>query len=871
MPPRGSKTPTKPRPKPKPLKSPKKKPVSSAFIDDEAEDSDYGVVVNGSDAVEGPPASDNVDVVQPNNEDSASEDRYDEDFINDGDPDEELDIESLGYPSPSPPPSAPKASVGNGKTSSESDFKPTENSPTKRIHRRAETPVTPSPRKAPASASAENVIELASSSDEDLEAMDVDDTMFKKPSSVKPSALPPSLLTRSAAVKLGVKLDADSSAPPSTPEPKRVAPSARTRGSRQPPEEASKSSSAILGAMRVLLLFYPTCYLFYILLCRDPSELDEDTARRLGDLVNAFLKENKSKKHNSKSPPSKSSAGIIKKHLPRVDHDQLALDEALKNSVDSDPVTPPPTTFLRELSEDWDPPFSGNVLDDVLRTPISLYNSKSSPSKSKGKARYVSPDRMIYPRLPRPTPSASVKKSVLLPADATVVKSRPVGKPSSSTKRKQPETSDAEVEASAPAPRRPDGTPEKRRKSGFAPATPPVELDQYLVKIPRPAASAGGGETNGGPPLTMAQFMRASKGDLASTEDVDEAQYPSGDEANLVFLEDLESYKAYFNPKAPCGVFDLDLQDESLRSHYVGLPPLPSGRRVVAAYDKSRNSHDDIDFSTGGHVRFSSWYAQNPQMLAANSMGAILFERAEPNFINLSRVSPLDLGTRVSAGSSSTHRLYYGDRIAICVSAICCTESHVVVPKRIGAKSDRERKWIEGVLHDQDYERWESCTSLCFHANILYAQIRDKAIQFQTMISPDVRNEQSSSSQSVANVPASMFSSGSPKKSSPSKSRSAGATKTLLAYNDPIPVYDARKIVINFDSDLSRLDQVLPLFPGEIPSGSFTVVGYTMASYMASLSGGAERVPHVGCNILWAIVCGTPGIRRIASSSKSKS
>lgn len=29
------------------------------------------------------------------------------------------------------------------------------------------------------------------------------------------------------------------------------------------------------------------------------------------------------------------------------------------------------------------------------------------------------------------------------------------------------------------------------------------------------------------------------------------------------------------DPEAQCGVFDLELQDESLRPHYVGLPPLP--------------------------------------------------------------------------------------------------------------------------------------------------------------------------------------------------------------------------------------------------------------------------------------------------------
>jgi hypothetical protein len=73
-----------------------------------------------------------------------------------------------------------------------------------------------------------------------------------------------------------------------------------------------------------------------------------------------------------------------------------------------------------------------------------------------------------------------------------------------------------------------------------------------------------------------------------------------------------------------------------------------------------------------------------------------------------------------------------------------------------------------------------------------------------------------------------------------------------------VPVYDARKVVINFDVDLSRLDKVLPLFAGEVPSGSFVVVGYTVSGFKAGAQTGADRVPQIGFNIVWAIVCGTP-------------
>ncbi|KAJ7029489.1 hypothetical protein C8F04DRAFT_925653, partial [Mycena alexandri] len=73
-----------------------------------------------------------------------------------------------------------------------------------------------------------------------------------------------------------------------------------------------------------------------------------------------------------------------------------------------------------------------------------------------------------------------------------------------------------------------------------------------------------------------------------------------------------------------------------------------------------------------------------------------------------------------------------------------------------------------------------------------------------------------------------------------------------------VPVYDARKTIVDFSSDLDRLGDVLPSFPGEVPVGSFTVVGYTCSSYRGAISGSNDRVAHISFNILWAVVCGTP-------------
>ncbi|KAJ7114753.1 hypothetical protein C8R44DRAFT_880832 [Mycena epipterygia] len=187
-------------------------------------------------------------------------------------------------------------------------------------------------------------------------------------------------------------------------------------------------------------------------------------------------------------------------------------------------------------------------------------------------------------------------------------------------------------------------------------------------------------------------------------------------------------------------------------------------------------------------------------------------------------------------------RLHVDDRIATCVSALFCSESKLVSPQKIGGKSDRMRKWLSGIFHNQEWERFESLMCLVFGETVLRAQISTKhAVSFQTMISPDNLSSSRDANDMFNNsAPADMFapvSTSSPSKVTASPSNyTASRSKTLLAYNDRVPVYDARNVVVDFDSDLVRLAEVLPPFVGEIPFGSFVVVGYTCSVYNAAIS-----------------------------------
>ncbi|KAJ7703375.1 hypothetical protein B0H16DRAFT_1482942 [Mycena metata] len=396
------------------------------------------------------------------------------------------------------------------------------------------------------------------------------------------------------------------------------------------------------------------------------------------------------------------------------------------------------------------------------------------------------------------------------------------------------------------------------------------QLASFVVKTRKGATRAAVNSALDNEKMTMAKFFKDHASVLVDAEVESRASSVSeaGDPPSIAFLEDLETYKSFYDPDAQCGVYDVDIQDPALSSTYRNLPPLPGGRQVLPAYDPSRLSGGSYEEDTkGGRAKFGSWKSHIKNMLARNCIGAMLFVESKPNFINPSRASPLVLSRQLAAGASGTQRLMYDNKIAVCVSAVFCTESVVVTAAKIGGKSERLRKWVSGIFHNQDWERFEALMCLVFGQDILYAQINNKkAISFQSMISP----ENSSGSKDPdtrfdKNAPVDMFSPIVAKKGTPSrpKPRPIGTpSKTLLAFDEHLPVYDARKTAFDFEFDLPRISAVLPSFTGEIPFSSFVVVGYTASTYNGSLGGTTERVTHLGCNVVWVIVCGTPTLRR---------
>lgn len=66
-----------------------------------------------------------------------------------------------------------------------------------------------------------------------------------------------------------------------------------------------------------------------------------------------------------------------------------------------------------------------------------------------------------------------------------------------------------------------------------------------------------------------------------------------------------------------------------------------------------------------------------------------------------------------------------------------------------------------------------------------------------------------------------------------------------------VPVYDCRDYAFDFRGDLDRIDELLPLWHGEIPPNSFIVVAYTMTQYEK------DKSYYLSTNILYAILFAT--------------
>ncbi|RXW14797.1 hypothetical protein EST38_g11059 [Candolleomyces aberdarensis] len=277
-----------------------------------------------------------------------------------------------------------------------------------------------------------------------------------------------------------------------------------------------------------------------------------------------------------------------------------------------------------------------------------------------------------------------------------------------------------------------------------------------------------------------------------------------------------------------CLINDPVLQDSVLAGDYNGLPPLRPGQLIPWS-----------DMPGPGQVFFMAWGDQCPHMNGQSAYSALSFVN-EGNFTNPSRSSPTDTEVREVPGGR--FHLYRNGHPLVAVSPIFLEQSQLLTPSTSGLT----QKFVRGIMHSQEWERFVGWTCMAFGHEALAAQLAKDALQFSTRPRFDSKDD----SKRKSNV---MFkNTRSPSTRSSRTPNRITADTFALPTDGAVPVYDARNANFNFLQDLPNLES-LPRWEAEIPYGSSVVVGYTLAVYRAK--GGNWTL---GCNIQWAVIVGLP-------------
>ncbi|KAJ7702341.1 hypothetical protein B0H17DRAFT_141760 [Mycena rosella] len=189
-------------------------------------------------------------------------------------------------------------------------------------------------------------------------------------------------------------------------------------------------------------------------------------------------------------------------------------------------------------------------------------------------------------------------------------------------------------------------------------------------------------------------------------------------------------FKIQYNPNAPCGVSNLDLQDPLLKTSYAEAPSLPGGCSLLPSFGAAHQKPGEV----GGRLSFSTWGNEMDNTNALTIYKAGRFKKYK-NYMNLSLASPAGLSTRLAHtyGTTKNYRLHVStNSTAIVVSCGMCTESNTVEPVSGGGPSSRWRKFISFVLHNQEWERFVAFLCVCFKYQTMHCAMSGPAVQIST-------------------------------------------------------------------------------------------------------------------------------------------
>ncbi|PPR00613.1 hypothetical protein CVT24_005494 [Panaeolus cyanescens] len=262
-----------------------------------------------------------------------------------------------------------------------------------------------------------------------------------------------------------------------------------------------------------------------------------------------------------------------------------------------------------------------------------------------------------------------------------------------------------------------------------------------------------------------------------------------------------------------CEVNDPSTHDVILQHDYASLPPLKKGSLEPYAVPQS----PDYEL-----IRFVDWVQLNRDLNADLALDFVRFVLSG-NMGNPSRCSPLDVEVREMKSASRQAQIYRNG-----------------LPFVAGI----QQKFIRIIMHSQEEPRFEAWLCMVFGHSSMGSQIFRNVMPFTTRSAP-----------SRIGANAAPFDPHAPH-------FQINSSTFSLPYNAIVPVYDATNAIdFNVNTDLDRLAAALPRWlHGEVPRGSFVVVGYTISEYYSK-----SAKWTLSCNLLWIIVIAVPTTQAIDS------
>ncbi|KAJ7710367.1 hypothetical protein B0H17DRAFT_1123520 [Mycena rosella] len=300
---------------------------------------------------------------------------------------------------------------------------------------------------------------------------------------------------------------------------------------------------------------------------------------------------------------------------------------------------------------------------------------------------------------------------------------------------------------------------------------------------------------------------------------------PSPKKKKGIVLDDTIMFKVQYNPNAPCGVCNLDLQDPLLKTSSADAPSLPGVTvccLLLGLLTKNREKLAVVLVFPHGAMK---WITPMPLQELFESVACLAGWFVYPT------------GSRIWYNQElSPARLYQ-----LCRHIGILWHVHREQYRRASVGRRSQSKMEE--VH-------QSCV----------AQSRLGT----TKLNP-AGESKSVAAHQAKKIPAAMLRFAKSPSGSPTKGQAAHSSLSSptsysadysLAYDAKVPVYDAINCHFDINVDLENMHTKLQEFAGEIPSGMFVIVGYSASTFMGKAMNYSDKTTHVGLNVLWVIVCG---------------